>query len=279
MELITTVKAMQEWAMRARLGGVTTALVPTMGALHEGHLALVREAKRHAQKVGVSIFVNPIQFGPNEDLDRYPRDLEGDLEKLRPLGVDYVFTPDVSDIYPSGFQTTVVVGRITKHLCGLTRIGHFEGVATVVLKLFNICLPDVAVFGLKDYQQVRVIEQMVTDLNIPVRIVRHPTVREADGLAMSSRNSYLTEDERRQAPIIHRTLMWMADAIRQGKDIIEVIAEGRKAMEDAGGRVEYLCACDPDTLDDVIYVGKPVLLATAVHFGNTRLIDNELVTP
>jgi pantoate--beta-alanine ligase len=271
---------MRERARGFRQARETLALVPTMGALHEGHLALVREAALHASRVAVSIFVNPTQFGPTEDLARYPRDLEGDLAKLAPLGVDCVFAPGAADVYPPGSQTSVVLDRLPRHLCGLTRTGHFPGVATVVLKLFNMCQPDVAVFGMKDFQQVRVIERMVADLDVPVRIVRYPTVREADGLAMSSRNAYLSEDDRVRAPVIHRTLARLAAEVAGGRrDAAGLAAEGGAVIEAAGGRVEYLAACDPDTLDDVATADGPVLFATAVFFGRTRLIDNELAIP
>ena len=212
MNVVLSVAEMSEVVDRYRRSGDTVALVPTMGALHEGHLALVREAGRHAARVVVSVFVNPTQFGPTEDFARYPRDLEGDLRKMAGLKVDQVFAPPAAEVYPPGSQTKVVVERLPQHLCGLTRTGHFPGVATVVLKLFNICRPDVAVFGMKDFQQVRVIEQLVADLNVPVRIVRGTTVREADGLAMSSRNAYLAPEDRARAVIVPTTLQWMVRA-------------------------------------------------------------------
>jgi pantoate--beta-alanine ligase len=180
-------------------------------------------------------------------------------------------------MYPPGAQTSVVVDRLPRHLCGLARTGHFPGVATVVLKLFNICSPDVAVFGMKDFQQVRVIEQMVADLDVPVRIVRHETVREPDGLAMSSRNAYLSPDERARATVINRTLEWLAGEAAAGRrEAAPLLQEGRARIAAAGGEVEYLCACDPDTLDDVAIAHGPVLFAAAVRFGRTRLIDNVL---
>lgn len=278
MNVVFSVAEMQEIARRYRRAGETTALVPTMGALHEGHLALVKEAARNASRVLVSIFVNPTQFGPSEDLARYPRDLDGDLRRLSHLKVDHVFVPSASDMYPAGFQTRVGLEHLPRHLCGLSRDGHFDGVALVVLKLFNICQPDSAVFGMKDYQQVRVIEKLVEDLALPIRIVRHATVREADGLALSSRNAYLTPEERIQAPVLQSTLKGMADGIRTGqRDVQALLAVGRAALTASGFEVEYLAACDPATLDDVAVVSGAVLLAVAAKLGKTRLIDNLLV--
>ena len=280
MNVVLSVAEMTEVVDRYRRAGDTIALVPTMGALHEGHLALVREAGKHAARVVVSVFVNPSQFGPTEDFARYPRDLEGDLRKMAGLKVDQVFSPPAAEMYPAGAQTKVMVERVPQHLCGLTRTGHFPGVATIVLKLFNICRPDVAVFGMKDFQQVRVIEQFVADLNVPVRIVRGATVREADGLAMSSRNAYLSPEDRARAVVIPVTLQWMARAIASGgKDAAALVEQGRARLAEGGGDVEYLDVCDPETLDDVASVAGPVVIATAVRFGKTRLIDNVLVTP
>ena len=262
--------------------GLSVGLVPTMGALHEGHIALVRAARDKCDRVVVSVFVNPTQFGPTEDFNRYPRDLDGDLAKLRDVGVDAVFTPTTAVMYPPGFQTGVELSRLPHHLCGLTRTNHFAGVAQVVLKLFNICMPDVAVFGQKDFQQVRIIEQMVSDLNLDVRILRHPIVREPDGLAMSSRNVYLTQQQRADAMIINRTLEAIAAEIEGGnRDPGRMIQAAVADLVAHGGDVEYFKVCDPVTLDDVVDVagfGREVLLVTAVRFGYTRLIDNRLVT-
>jgi len=276
VNVVLSVAEMKEIAAKLRRAGETVALVPTMGALHEGHLALVREAARTSSRVVVSVFVNPTQFGPAEDFARYPRDIEGDLRKLGALKVDHVFAPDAASMYPpGGSETRVDLTRLPGHLCGLSRPHHFPGVATVVLKLFNICRPDAAVFGLKDYQQVRVIERMVADLDVPVRIVRHPTVREPDGLAMSSRNRYLSAEDRAKAPVIFATLKHLADAIARGeRDAARLIELARGRISDAGGSVEYLAVADPDTLDDVAVADRPVLIAAAVRFGGTRLIDN-----
>jgi len=260
--------------------GLTVGLVPTMGALHEGHLALVRAARGQADRVVVSIFVNPTQFGPSEDFARYPRDLQRDLSLLEPFSVDAVFAPDAGAMYPAGFQTRVELDRLPRHLCGLSRPHHFGGVALVVTKLFTASRADLAVFGLKDYQQVRVIEQLVADLDLGVRIVRHPTVREPDGLAMSSRNLYLTPDERRRAPTLYRTLREIGDRVLQGEQDVERLRnEGLRGLEEAGFRVEYLAFCDPSTLDDLPAARMPLLLAVAARLGTTRLIDNLEVTP
>lgn len=280
MEIVQSVQRMREKSSRHRMEGKTVALVPTMGALHEGHLDLVRHAADLAHRVVVSIFVNPMQFGPGEDLDRYPRDMEGDRAKLEELGVDTLFTPGGLEVYPEGYQTRVRVKDIENHLCGLSRPVHFSGVATVVLKLFNMCLPDYAVFGMKDFQQVRVIERMVLDLNLAVRVVRHETVREDDGLAMSSRNRYLEPRERARAPELYATLKAMAASIKAGeREALVLDREGRDRLAGAGLEVEYLNICDADTLDDVSRVESPVVIAVAVQLGAARLIDNVLVDP
>ena len=255
--------------------GRTVGLVPTMGALHEGHLALVRAARQEADRVVVSIFVNPTQFGPSEDFARYPRDLDRDLKMLEPLQVDAVFAPGVQEMYPPGFQTRVDLEHLPRHLCGLSRPHHFGGVALVVTKLFAASRADLAVFGLKDYQQVRVIERLVADLDLGVRIVRHPTVREHDGLAMSSRNLYLTAEERTQAPALYRVLRDIGDRVRQGQEEAGILREeGIRALESAGFRVEYFSLCDPETLEEKAVARAPLLVAAAARLGNTRLIDN-----
>jgi pantoate--beta-alanine ligase len=225
--------------------------------------------------------VNPTQFGPSEDFNKYPRDLDADLRRLAGLGVDAVFAPAPAEMYPSGFQTTVELTKLPKHLCGLRRTNHFAGVAQVVLKLFNICQPDCAVFGQKDFQQVRVIEQMVADLNLGIEIIRHPIVREPDGLAMSSRNVYLSPANRADATIINRTLAAAEAEIHGGtRDPSAVVAGAVAAISAKGGDVEYFNVCDPVTLDDLDRIEdgcRQVLLVTAVRFGTTRLIDNRLV--
>jgi len=279
MEVILNPQKMQQKAYRHKRRGESIALVPTMGALHRAHLELVRRAKSEGTIVIVSIFVNPTQFGKNEDFDRYPRTLESDLRKLEGLEVNYVFVPEAKDMYPEGFETVVSLKRLPKHLCGLSRPGHFDGVATVVLKLFNICMPDTAVFGLKDYQQFKVIQKMVRDLNLPIRLVGVPTIREEDGLAESSRNVYLTAQEREAAPVIYRTLKEMEHRIvKDGvKDPRILIEEAIQKIEAAGGRVDYVSIVDPETLDDLEEIQEKTLLAAAVYFGKARLIDNLLV--
>jgi pantoate--beta-alanine ligase len=271
---------MRQLSRHWQMSGETVALVPTMGALHEGHLALVTAASREASRVVVSIFVNPTQFGPSEDFDRYPRDLDTDLRSLAGLKVDAVWVPSVSGMYPSGFQTSVELARLPNHLCGLSRTCHFGGVALVVAKLFGVVRPDIAVFGLKDFQQVRVIERMAADLDLGVRILRHPTVRETDGLAMSSRNRYLSPGDRAIAPALYATLRSVGAKVALGAtDSAQLIAEGRSALESAGFTVEYLNMCDPDTLDDVSNVDHLVLVIAAVRLGVTRLIDNLIAVP
>jgi pantoate--beta-alanine ligase len=268
MELIRTVDEMQAHADTVRSEGHTLALVPTLGALHEGHLALVRRALQEADHVTVSVFVNPTQFGPDEDYDEYPRDLEGDREKLEALGVDALFAPSVEEMYPyanddaiPGPLSWVEVEYLDERLCGAYREGHFRGVTTVVTKLFHACKPDLGVFGTKDAQQYVILKHLVEDLLLDVEIVGVPTVREADGLAQSSRNAYLDEDEREQA----------AEAVVRAMDNILVTAPD--------GEVEYAEVVDAHTLQPVEHLapGQDVLAAVAVYFGETRLIDNAFV--
>jgi len=279
MEVIRAVQTMQERSDGLRRDGRTIALVPTMGFLHEGHLELMKVGKRHADVLIISIFVNPTQFGPAEDLDRYPRDLEGDLQKARAVGADIVFTPSVEGMYPNGFQTRVQVQRLPLHLCGLSRSGHFDGVATVVAKLFLITKPHMAVFGQKDYQQLAVISRMVLDLNMDIQIIGVPTVRETDGLAMSSRNSYLNPEERRSALCL-KTSMELADALvksgeRRAKSLVDAV---RAHIESHSfTEIDYVTLCDPVTLETAETLQDETLLALAVRVGKTRLIDNCLL--
>lgn len=259
------------------------ALVPTMGALHEGHLTLVREAKRLADHVVVSIFVNPRQFGPNEDLATYPRQLEADAALLAAEGVDVLWAPTVDVIYPAGYATTVQVGGLDAVLCGAARPGHFDGVATVVTKLFNQVQPDVALFGEKDWQQLAIIRRMARDLDLTHphadRIVGVPTVREADGLAMSSRNKYLTAEERAAAPAMNRAMREAATKIVAGKPVAEALAALKAAVLAAGFRsIDYAELRDAVTLEDVAkWDGHPARLLVAAHLGKARLIDNVAV--
>lgn len=273
MEVVTSLFTLHE--ARNRLQG-SLGFVPTMGYLHEGHLSLVRAARAQNPSVAVSIFVNPTQFGPNEDLDKYPRDLERDLELLRSVGADLVWTPDREEIYPPGFQTWVTVDDITRVLEGELRPGHFRGVTTVVTKLFNAVQPDRAYFGQKDAQQALVIRRMVQDLNMPVRIEICPTVREPDGLAMSSRNIYLNPAERQAATVLSRALRAAGAAFQAGErrgDALRQIALDVFAAEPLA-RVQYVSLADMDSLRELETVSTRALLSTAAYLGSTRLIDN-----
>jgi len=285
MHTFTTVAAMQAEARRLKAKGQRLALVPTMGALHDGHLALVQEAKKHADHVAVSIFVNPTQFGPNEDFNRYPRDLGGDMQRLETVGCDAVFAPTVEEMYPFGQQDEAVwvtVEGLDDHLDGPMRPGHFRGVTTVVAKLFHACQPDVAVFGQKDAQQLAILRRMTRALLFPVQIVGLATVRDADGLALSSRNRYLTADERAQAPVLHRALQRIEALVAAGERRTSALIEaGRSEIAAAPlARVQYVAVVDAATLAPVeaLAPGQKALAALAVHFGTTRLIDNVSLT-
>ncbi len=270
---ITTVRKAVDSAKRR---GQRVGFVPTMGYLHEGHLSLIRQARKYNDFVVVSIFVNPIQFGPREDYRRYPRDLRRDLKLCKEAGVDLVFAPSVEEMYPQPFLTYVEVKELDKHLCGASRPGHFRGVCTVVAKLFNIVMPDVAYFGQKDVQQARIIEQMVADLNFPIRIRIMPIVREPDGLAMSSRNVYLSEEERRQAPVIYRSLLKGKRELLAGRQVGRVLKELARDVEMAGGKVDYVELVRWEDMAPVrkLAPGERYVLAMAVWFGRARLIDN-----
>lgn len=258
-----------------RAQGFRVALVPTMGALHAGHLALVNEGLRQADRVVVSIFVNPKQFGPNEDFSLYPRQEAEDRGKLATAGAHLLFAPEADEIYPPDFCTTVRVGNLSDCLCGRFRTGHFAGVATIVTKLLLQALPDVALFGEKDYQQLLVIRRLARDLDIPVRIVGVPTVREADGLALSSRNRYLTAAERATAAVIHRTLRTTAAALKSGNPAAPLLAEAKASLLAAGfTRVDYLELRDEETLTDLSHAAPGARLFVAVWLGKARLIDN-----
>jgi pantoate--beta-alanine ligase len=278
MIVIKTITQMQRWSRDMRSSGCRIGFVPTMGFLHEGHLSLMRRARELADRVTVSIFVNPTQFGPEEDLDRYPRDFDRDEALCRDLGVDVIFYPDPAEMYPENSTTWVVEESLSAPLCGASRPSHFRGVTTVVAKLFNIVLPDVAVFGRKDAQQVLVVERMVRDLNFPVEIVSCPIVREADGLAMSSRNRYLDEAERERALSIHRGLNEALHAFENGKrNTGELVGIVKTNIMEAGGIIDYVELLDRETLKPFAnnHVGSPALLAAAAFFGETRLIDNQ----
>lgn len=264
-----------------RREGKTIGLVPTMGAFHEGHVSLMRRARADNDIVVVSIFVNPIQFGLGEDFDSYPRDLHGDLALAERAGVDLVFTPSTEAIYPNGFQTYVDVTELTAGLCGASRPRHFRGVTTVVAKLFNIVKPHRAYFGRKDYQQSVVVRRLVADLNMDIEIVLLPTVREADGLAMSSRNVRLTPQQRQAASVLHRSLSRAEERVRVGERSAKAILEEVRALIEGEplARIDYVALCHPDTLQPLDRIEGPMLLALAVRFGGTRLIDNCIIAP
>ena len=277
MQVIKTIREMQKWSMDRKKAGKTVAVVPTMGFLHEGHLSLIDAARANgADAVVVTLFVNPIQFAPNEDFDSYPRDFEHDAALLREKNVDAVFAPAVSEMYPAPVTCMVIENKLSKGLCAKTRPTHFNGVTTVVAKLFNATLPDIAVFGQKDAQQARVLKRMVRDLNFPIRMVVAPIVREADGLAKSSRNKYLSEDERARALVLSRSLLAAKEMAEKGeKDLAKLTDFIRKEIEAQGGKVDYVEAIDSEELEPVtVRDGKPVMIALAAYFGTTRLIDN-----
>lgn len=274
-----TVEAVRQAVQAARQRGSTIGLVPTMGALHEGHLSLCRAARAETGFVIVTIFVNPTQFGPNEDFSRYPRQLATDLDLCGQAGVDLVFAPDVQVMYPADFRTFVEVQELADGLCGAARPGHFRGVTTVVLKLFNIVGADRAYFGQKDAQQARLIRQMVHDLNVPLEVRVCPIVREADGLALSSRNQYLDANQRQQAVVLHQALQDARRAIESGERSAEVVRQllVRRIETAPAALVDYAAVVDADRLQPLALLTGEVLLALAVKFGSTRLIDNLLV--
>ncbi len=276
MEFITTVLQMQRWSDAARARGQRIGFVPTMGYLHAGHLSLVSAARTRTDVVVASIFVNPLQFGANEDLERYPRDIARDTQLLSAAGTDVLFLPDGKEMYAEGFQTSVTVDRVTRGLCGAARPRHFQGVTTVVAKLFNMVKPHVAVFGCKDFQQLVAIRRMVADLNFDIEIVGAPIVREADGLAMSSRNAYLSGAERPAALCLSKALHAAAAQVQRGEtDGLRILAAARRVITDEPlARLDYAALVDPDTLEEIVTVRTPALLALAVHIGKTRLIDN-----
>ena len=279
---ITTARTVGD--LRARLAtwrkaGESVALVPTMGALHEGHLSLVALAKSKAEHVVVSIFVNPIQFGPREDFKTYPRDEAGDLAKLAKASAHLVYAPDIAEMYPQGFSTQVRVGDLTEDLCGAARPNHSDGVATVVTKLLLQCAPDMAIFGEKDYQQLLVIKRLVRDLNVPVEIIGGPIVREKDGLALSSRNAYLSPSERKTAPLLYQTLSEVAADLAQGRGCDDAVVAARFKLDAAGFRVDYVAVRDPDTLQPLSGSVQRARVLAAAYLGKTRLIDNVPVPP
>jgi pantoate--beta-alanine ligase len=276
MKIITEVAAMKAYVKEIKQKGETICLVPTMGYLHKGHLDLMRMGGPMADHLIISIFVNPTQFGPNEDLEKYPRDMERDTQLSESVGVECIFFPDASQMYPDGYATYVNVERISQGLCGASRPTHFRGVTTVVAKLFNIIEPDFAIFGEKDYQQLAVIARMVEDLNMNVKIIAHPTVREEDGIAMSSRNKYLSPEQRKNALVLRKTLLHASQRVRNGErdalkirdEVVDMIAQTPECI------VDYVEIVDADTLEPVGRIDGRAVLALAVKVGSTRLIDN-----
>ena len=277
MITVKTVRELRAAVARARSEGKRIGLAPTMGNLHSGHAALITKAAQRADFVVATIFVNPLQFGPNEDLASYPRTLAADQEKLLQAGCHLLFTPSVEEMYPHGMadQTIVSVPSISEGLCGASRPGHFDGVATVVSKLFNMVQPDLAVFGEKDFQQLAVIRALVRDLNMPIQIIGEPTVRAADGLALSSRNSYLSEEQRAIAPELYRVICQIGDAIGKGEqDFIALLDNGKRQLEAAGLRPEYLEIREATSLHPATAEHSDLVVLAAVFLGKTRLIDN-----
>lgn len=279
MRVIRTISEMKSACRHAVQRELTLGLVPTMGALHDGHMSLVRAARQRCDATAVSIFVNPLQFGPTEDLGKYPRTLERDLKLLEAAGVDFVFVPSNEEMYPAGEKTYVLVDELSERLDGGSRPGHFRGVATVVAKLFEIVRPDCAFFGQKDAAQVAVLRKMVRDLNMDVELVVCPIVREPDGLAMSSRNAYLTPEQRKQALVLSRALQRVETAARNGeRESEKLIALGKKVLaEEPAARLDYFAIVGRDTLEPVQDVSGGALVAVAAWIGSTRLIDNMLL--
>jgi pantoate--beta-alanine ligase len=279
MEIISHIGDMQRWSEARRLEGKKIAFVPTMGFLHEGHLSLVREGKQHGDVVVVSIFVNPIQFNQQADFAKYPKNFAQDRRMLEEIGTDALFCPEASEMYPQGFQTHVEVEKVSLPLCGTFRPGHFRGVATVVAKLFNIVKPHCALFGEKDFQQCVVIQRMVKDLSFDLEIIPMPTVREADGLAMSSRNARLSPAEWQKSLCIAQALQAAADLVAHGERQADSILRIVRSMLNYPGevRIEYAALCHPESLEEVQEVSGPTLLAIAAWVGEVRLIDNRII--
>lgn len=279
MEIVERISEVREIIAEKKEKGFHIALVPTMGYLHQGHLTLVKQAKQEGTFVVMSIFVNPLQFGPNEDLSRYPRDLEHDAKLASEAGVDLIFHPSVEEMYPQKNRTIVEVSELGNALCGLSRPGHFNGVTTVVSKLFHIVQPDRAFFGQKDYQQYLIVRQMVSDLNFPIEVISVPIVREEDGLALSSRNVFLTPEQRQEAVILSKSLAEAETLIRQGERDTARIEEKlkKKITEQSSGIVDYVEIRSAENLEKPEVINESVVIALAVKFGTTRLIDNRIV--
>ena len=280
MKIVSNIDELRLQISQWRQQGLKIAFVPTMGNLHAGHISLVAEAHRHADKVVASIFVNPMQFGVNEDIDSYPRTMENDQQKLIAASTDLLFTPTHSIIYPKGLdkQSYVEVPNVSDGYCGESRPGHFRGVSTVVCKLFNLVQPDIACFGLKDYQQVQVIQTMVEDLSMPIEIIPVATVRETSGLALSSRNGYLTPDELKIAPALAQNIQWLAKEIKTNNDFIGLAKKAASYINNAGMKTDYIHICHARTLQPASEDDKELLILAAAHCGKARLIDNLQVT-
>ena len=281
VKVIEDIAGMRSYVSGIKARGDTIGLVPTMGYLHEGHLSLMRKARELTDHVVISIFVNPTQFGPNEDLDRYPRDFERDLDLASSVGVECIFHPRSQDIYPKGYATYIHVEGLSSVLCGVSRPTHFRGVATVVAKLFNIVEPDIAVFGEKDYQQLVIIRRMVADLSMKVKIVGYPIVREKDGLAMSSRNRYLSQQERKKATVLSRALKRAEDMFNNGERDASAIREAlvEMIMGEDGCNIDYVEIVDADDLSRLRTIDRKAVIALAVNIGKARLIDNTILDP
>jgi pantoate--beta-alanine ligase len=279
MRLIREIREMQTASRAARRQGLTIGFVPTMGALHEGHISLVRRAHADVNLVVVSIFVNPLQFGPSEDFTKYPRTLEADCARLEAEGVEIVFAPSPAQMFPAGASTVVHVEGLSEKLDGRSRPGHFRGVSTVVAKLLHVVQPDIAVFGQKDAAQVAVLRRMVRDLNMDVQLIVAPIVRETDGLALSSRNAYLTAEQRRQALVLHRALMQVEAAANSGETRAEQLRSGALSVlaSEPAAKLDFFTIVDPDTLEPIDDISQGALAAVAAEFGATRLIDNLLL--
>lgn len=281
MEIISSIENMQARANESRRADKKIVFVPTMGFLHEGHLSLLREGKKHGDVLVLSIFINPTQFGPEEDFDTYPSNLDRDIELARKEKVAIVFTPHTNDLYDKDFQTYIELEKLPNHLCGLSRPVLFRGAVTVVTKLFNIVKPHAAVFGQKDFQQLAIIRQMVRDLNVAIKIVDSPTIREEDGLAMSSRNTYLTPEQRPCALSLYKSLQQAKTMVENGeRNALRIIDTAARLIgSHVGNHIDYISVCDPETLNDMETINRPALMALAVKVGKIRLIDNVILNP
>ncbi|WP_441003024.1 pantoate--beta-alanine ligase [Pseudocolwellia agarivorans] len=276
MKTVDNINDLRQIVSEWRQQGLKIGFVPTMGNLHAGHISLVTEAHKHADKIVASIFINPMQFGANEDVDNYPRTMEADQQKLAAEGTDLLFTPTPEIIYPKGLdkQTFVEVPTVSEGYCGESRPGHFRGVSTIVCKLFNLVQPDIACFGLKDYQQVQVIETMVEDLSMPIKIIPVETIREESGLALSSRNGYLTEEELKIAPALSQNIQWLAKELKNGNDFIGLAKTAALYINNAGLKTDYIHVCNAKTLQPASEDDTDLVILAAAYCGKARLIDN-----